>query len=491
MFKHFINLQWKSFFRSASFKTEIWFKILMVFGALYFIGVFLSLGVGSYFIIEDLGLGDPLRVVNQFMIYYLSFDMVFRYMLQKMPVTNIKPLLYLPFKKSQVVYYSLGKTIVSFFNWSHAFFFVPFSIVLLTKDYGIINILGWHLGLMALIYCNNFINVLVNNKNNIFYFIAGIFVVLGASQYNGWFDITAYTGPLFDKLYDIPVSAIIPWALLFGLFGFSFNYFKKNMYLDAGLATKKSEAKTENLDWLNRFGNLGTFLKNDIKLIKRNKRSKTSVIMSFAFMFYGLLFFTGAIEVYQGPVWGIFAGIFCSGGFLFSFGQFVPSWDSSYYPLMMSQNIRYREYLDSKWYLIIIATIVSTILCAFYIFIAGWQAYLAIIVGAIYNIGVNSYLVLWGGAYIKTPIDLTSNKKAFGDKQAFNAKTLLLTIPKLVLPLIIFAIGYYLVNPITGYLLVALSGILGFVFKNKVFELIERIYKKEKYKTLAAYKQKG
>ena len=32
MFKHFINLQWKSFFRSASFKTEIWFKILMAFG---------------------------------------------------------------------------------------------------------------------------------------------------------------------------------------------------------------------------------------------------------------------------------------------------------------------------------------------------------------------------------------------------------------------------------------------------------------------------
>jgi len=66
--------------------------------------------------IEEAEMGDPLRVVNKFMIYYLAFDMVFRYMLQKMPVTNIKPLLYLPFKKSQVVHYSLGKTIVSFFN---------------------------------------------------------------------------------------------------------------------------------------------------------------------------------------------------------------------------------------------------------------------------------------------------------------------------------------------------------------------------------------
>jgi len=381
MFKHFINLQWKSFFRSASFKTEIWFKILMAFGALYFIAVFLGMGFGTYFLIEESGLGDPLRVVNQFAIYYLAFDMVFRYMLQKMPVTNIKPLLYLPLKKSQVVHYSLGKTVVSFFNWSHAFFFIPFSIILLTKGYNFTGVVGWHLGFIALIYCNNFINVLVNNKNTIFISIASLFIVLGVSQYYGWFDITGYTAPFFDLLYDIPV--------------------------------------------------------------------------------------------------------------LFSFGQFVPSWDSSYYPLMMSQNIQYREYLDSKWYLMIIATLISTILCSFYIFVAGWEAYLAILVGAVYNIGVNAYLVLWGGAYIKTPIDLTSNKKAFGDKQAFNAKTLLLTIPKLIAPLIIFAVGYYLINPMAGYSLVALSGVLGFVFKNKVFKMIEKIYKKEKYKTLAAYKQKG
>lgn len=490
MFKHFLNLQWKSFFRSASFKTEIWIKILMGLGALYFILVFLGLGFGAYFMIEEAELGDPLRLVNTFMIYYLGFDMVFRYMLQKMPVTNIKPLLYLPFRKSQVVYYSLGKTIVSFFNWTHAFFFIPFSIILLTKDYAPASVIGWHLGMMALIYCNNFINVLVNNKDTIFYVFAGIFVLLGISQNYAWFDITAYTGPLFDLLYDIPATAIVPWAILLALFGASFNYFKKNMFLDGGLATKTTEAKTEDLDWLNRFGNLGTFLKNDIKLIKRNKRSRTAVIMGFFFIFYGLLFFTGAIEVYDGPFWRIFAGIFVTGGFLFSFGQYVPSWDSSYYPLMMSQNIQYKEYLSSKYYLIIIATIITTILSSWYIYF-GWEVFAAVLVGAIYNIGINAYLVLWGGAYVKTPIDLTSNKKAFGDKQAFNAKTLLLTLPKLFLPMVIYAIGHFLVSPMLGYILVAVVGLLGFVFKNKVFALIEKIYKKEKYKTLAAYKQKS
>ena len=157
---------------------------------------------------------------------------------------------------------------------------------------------------------------------------------------------------------------------------------------------------------------------------------------------------------------------------------------------MMSQNIRYKEYLESKWYLMVIATLISTVLASFYLYF-GWQAYAAVVVGAIYNIGVNSHVVLWGGAYIKTPIDLTSNKKAFGDKKAFNVKTLLLTIPKLLLPMVIYAAGHFIYGEVLGFVLVAIFGVLGLLFKNKVFAIIEKIYKTEKYKTLAAYKQQN
>ncbi|MFN3756767.1 MAG: DUF5687 family protein, partial [Flavobacterium sp.] len=270
----------------------------------------------------------------------------------------------------------------------------------------------------------------------------------------------------------------------------TFKYFRNQLFLDAGLAIKQTEAKSQEFTWLNQFGTLGTFIKNDIRLILRNKRSKTTIITSVLFLFYGLLFFTQSIEVYNGPVWRIFAGIFVSGGFLFTFGQFVPSWDSSYYPLMMSQNIQYREYINAKWWLIVIATAVSTLLCSFYLYF-GWEVYLAIIVGAIYNIGVNAHIVLWGGAYIKTPIDLTTNKNAFGDKKAFNVKTMLLTIPKLLLPMILYAVGHYIISPMAGMLFVAGAGVLGFAFKEKVFTIIEQVYKSEKYQTIAAYKQKN
>ena len=187
---------------------------------------------------------------------------------------------------------------------------------------------------------------------------------------------------------------------------------------------------------------------------------------------------------------GIFAGIFVSGGFLFTFGQFVPSWDSAYYQLMMSQNIQYKEYLSSKWWLVVIATAISTFLASFYLFF-GWHTYLLVLVGAIYNIGVNSHLVLLGGAFVKTPIDLSTATKAFGDKQAFNMKTMLLTIPKLLLPILLYGLGKSFFNDTTGLLFVAVAGVLGFAFRGKVFNWIEKIYKTEKYETIAAYKQKN
>lgn len=489
MFKHFIKLEWKSFFRSASFATNLALKIVMGFMAIYFMVIFIAAGVGVFFLLKEEFHLEPLATVNKYLIYYLVGDLVIRYFFQKMPVTNIKPLLNLPIKRDTIVHFSLGKTSISFFNMLHAFFFIPFTIVLLMNGYGF-QVIFWHLGIMALIYANNFINVLLNNKASVFYSLLAIVVSLGLAQYYQVFDVTNYTQPFFQGMYSTNFLFLIPILLAIVTYYFSFDYFKKNLNLDTGLAKKSDEAKTENFTWLNQFGTLGTFLKNDIKLLKRNKRSRTTVIMSFLFIFYGLLFFTNSIEAYQNPAMQVFAGIFVSGGFLFTFGQFVPSWDSAYYQLMMSQNIQYREYISSKWWLMVIGTLISTIIASFYLYF-GWQTYMLIVVGAIYNIGVNSHLVMLGGAFVKTPIDLTMANKAFGDKQAFNIKTMLISIPKLAVPMILYALGYSLFSPNIGFLFVALAGVLGFAFRNKVFAMIEKIYKTEKYETIAAYKQKN
>jgi hypothetical protein len=489
MFKRFIYLEWKAFTRSASFATNIALKIVTGFIAIYFTLVFLALGIGAFYILKKMNL-DPLITVNKFMIYYVLTDLVIRFMLQKIPLMNIRPLLIFPIEKSTIVHFSLGKTILSFFNLVHGFFLIPFSVVLIVEGYDPVSVILWFIALFSLLYINNFVNIILSNKDNLFAIFLGIVAVLAGLQYYELFNITDYTAPLFDAIFNTYWAFAVPVLVLIALYYVTFQYFKNDLYLDAGLTSKLDIAKTEELTWLNQFGTVGTFLKNDIKLIKRNKRSKTTVGLSVMFLFYGLLFFTNGIEAYNNPIMHIFAGIFVSGGFLITFGQFVPSWDSAYYQLMMTQNVPYKGYLSSKWWLMVIATIVTTTIASFYLYF-GFQVYLTIVVGAIYNIGVNSHLVLLGGAYTKTPIDLSSGKGAFGDKKAFNIKTMLISIPQLALPVLLYWIGSTLANANVGLLLVASVGVLGFALKDKAFSLIEKIYKSEKYATIAAYKQKG
>jgi hypothetical protein len=379
---------------------------------------------------------------------------------------------------------------LSWLNWMHALLFIPFSIQLLWNGYSVVGVLGWHLAVIFFIYINNFINIFLNDKKRVLITVGAIVAGFGALQYFKYFDITEYTGVFFQSFYEQPWMVILPFGMLLAVAKIAHTYFLKRLYLDAGLAKKVKMASNENLDWIDRFGSQSTFLKNDLRMILRNKRSKTTAMMSVLFLFYGLLFFTGGIDVYEGPFWRMFAAVFVTGGFLFMFGQFVPSWDSAYYPLMMTQNIEYKEYLKSKWWLMIIATAISTVLAIPYLYF-GWEVLAAIFVGAIFNMGINAHLVLWGGAYIKTPVDLESSKKAFGDKSSFNLKTMLLSLPKMLGPMALYAIGHFTVGPWLGFTIVGVVGVMGFAFRDMAFNRIIKIYKTEKYKTLAAYKQKN
>lgn len=488
MILKFIQLEWKSFFRSASFNANLAVKILLGFVALFYGIAILFLGVAAFYGLEELDL-EPLSNVNKYLIYWAFADLGIRYFLQKTPVMGVRPLLVLPIKKNRVTHYLLGKSAFSFFNIYPALFFVPFSITLILNDYSILGVISWHLAMMSITFFNNYLNLAVNNKDGIFVAILTLVVGLGALQYFEYLDIAVYSETIFQSFYNLPWITLFVVFAAFGMYLYNYRYFYKSLYLDDAIKVKTQIADSREFTWLERFGLMGTFFKNDLRLILRNKRSRNTLWMSFFFLFYGLLIFGG--DTYKdNDFMLIFASIFISGGFLFMFGGYVPSWDSSFYPFMMCQNIRYKEYLASKWWLMVIATIISMILSVFYLFL-GKEFYLAILAGGVFNIGVNAHITLLSGAYVKTPIDLNSAKKPFGDKQSFNIKTMLLSLPKILLPFLIFFPVKVFYGTSAGFLAIAIVGVIGLAFRNVVFKWIERVYKEEKYATLNAYKQKN
>jgi hypothetical protein len=489
MIQKFLSLEWKQFFRASYFQKGIAIKILLVFAVLYFGGAALLLGSGLYFILKKaMPNSDPIVIVNNFIIFWFLFDLVLRFFMQQLPVMNIKPLMTIPIKKKSIIHYLLGKTTISFFNFLPLFMFLPFSLVLLIKNYPPTHVISWFFAMLFLTFSVNFTNFLVNKINAVFYGLLSVLVVFIALEYFNIFQISKPIGVAFNALYNHPILVLIPALLLAGLYYWNFKFIKSDLYVDGKVSKTIKEVKTTDLSWMNRFGSVAPFLKNDIKLIWRNARPRQVVMMAFLFLFYGLIFFTQ--PTYQkNPAILAFASMFVTGGFLLSFGQLVPSWDSEYYKLLMSQNIPYKKYLESKWYLMVFAVTISFILSTPYIYF-GWKIFGMIAAGALFNIGLNSFITLFGGALNRVPIELNVKAKAFSNTNGFNPTQMLIALPKLALPMLLFYIPYKLFSFNIGILALGLSGVLGIIFRNFFLNKIESIYQKGKYKTIAAYNEK-
>ena len=488
MFLTFLSLQWKSFFRGESVGANVMAKIFKWFWILYFAFLTPILGLITYKVIkEDFQVDDPFLFLNKNLIYVFGYWIVMRYFIQPIPVVSIKPLLLTPISKTKIVRQTLGKSIFSFFNLIAFFYLIPLTFELVDNGYLINNLIGWNLTIIAIVYITNYLNFLLNNNDKLLYGIGSMLAIIKLLEYFSIFDFTVYSELLFYSFYVNPLFAIVPWLFLIWLYFYVFKFFKNGLYIDSGLKKKTAEAKIDDLSWLDRFGKTAIFLKNDLRLIKRSKRARSTVIAGIFFLFYGFIFY------FQEDIWGswmtFFGYLFASGGFLFMFGSFVPSWDSQYYSFMMCQNIEYIEYIKSKWSLVVIGTVISTFLACFIYSFLGAEAVFAVLAGGLYNIGVNGYLTLWAGAFTKTPVDLDSSKMAFGGKKAFNMKTVLISLPQMVLPIALFSIGSYYYSYLAGCLIVGLTGILGILLKEQVFNLIIKAYKSEKYSTLKAYKQ--
>jgi len=492
MFTKFLSLQWKEFTRSASFQKGIAIKILLIFAALYFGGIAILAGSGMFFIVRkmysEMGIEvDPMVIINNFIIFWFLLDLIIRYFMQQMPVMNIKPLMIIPIKQKSIIHFLLGKTMVSFFNILPLLIFIPYSIVLLVQGYAPLNVLAWFIAVVAITQALNFINILANKSNTVFYIILGSLITFIALEYFQIYKISELFGVLFNGLYNHPYLVVIPIALAAFLYYLNFDYLNKRFYLDSAISKEIKEVETSDLSWMNRFGKISTFLKNDVRMIWRNKRPKQVLIMSGFFLFYGVIFFTQ--KAYDDmPAMIAFASIFITAGFLFSFGQLVPSWDSEYYKMMMSQNIPYRQYLESKWYLMVLAVSISFILSTPYIYF-GWDKFAMIAAGASFNIGINTFVTLFGGALNRVPVKLNEKAKAFSNTQGFNPTQLLIALPKMLLPVLLFYIPYLIFDLNAGIITLAVSGVVGLAFRNFFLSQIEKVYQKGKYKTIEAFSE--
>ncbi|NND10445.1 MAG: hypothetical protein HKN96_04475 [Flavobacteriaceae bacterium] len=490
MIKRFLNLEWKQYFRSSYWQKSIILNILLIFFALYFVVVFLGMGLAMYPLLKKFYPDeDPLIIFNGFLFYWILADLFVRFFFQKLPVMSVKPLLTLPIKRNKIVNYVLGKSAVSFFNFLPLFAIVPFGVVLMINGYASATILVWMFTLISITLIINFLNFIIENlSSEIELSFLPILLTVGILYGLNHFNIISFTelvGNAVNSISTNPLLIIIPFAVLVLLYYLNFKELYKNLYLDNSLKTKTEQARTTNLEWTRKFGDIAPFMQLDLKLITRSKRAKSSLWMLGLGLLYGLFFYPN--PVYANQEWFfVFIGIFVTGIFLINFGQFIPAWDSSYYKLLMSQNIKYEKYLKSKFTLMIMSVIIMFVLSIPYVYF-GWKILLAHFAAAIYNIGINSHVILYGGSFNRKKIAL--DQKAAFNFQGTGAVQWIIGLPLMIVPMIIFAILNYLISFEIAIAIIIALGLVGIALHQKIMSFITARYQATKYKMIDAFDQ--
>ena len=488
MFKRFAELQWKSFFRSSNFGKGLALRLLMGFFAIYMMVSLAGLGTALFFILQKVAPNeDPMLVLSQYMIYWVLLELFFRYFMQKLPVMDIKPLLLRPIKKSSITHYILAKSGLSGYNFFTLFVAVPFSIVLIVKGYPTIQVLPWLFAVGCIVLGINYVNFLINKSDRVLGVLATAILGLYLLETLELAPVLEYSGTLFYRLYENTFGFLVPLVVAVVAYYLNFRFLQQKLYLDAAVRNKTKEVTTSTMSWTRHFGDIAPFLRLDLKLIWRNKRTKMQVFISLAMIFYGLIFY-GMEEYGETSTLYIFVGIFMTGIFLSNFGQFIPAWDSEYYAMMMAQNIPLRKYLESKAGLISVSIVVMFILSIPYVYF-GWKA-LAINLGcALYNLGVNVPVILFFGSMNKKRIDLT--KSALGNMQGTSATQFLVLIPLMVVPSLVYFGMKTLVSFEVAIGTIAVMGIIGIFFRERLLDKVTKAYRKRKYAMVAGFKEQN
>ena len=493
MFKRLFSLEWKSFFRSASVGKSIGIKILMVFLGLYFTAAFLLFGIGLYPLIKQyFPSEEPILLVNRFVLVWLTLELSYRFLLQNLPILDIKPLMLLPIKRRKVVNFVLGKSLYSFFNFLPLLIIIPFGIFNIYKNsFDTLSIIAWMIAMIGLTLSINFANFLMKKKftDNVKALIpiVGIIAILGILDYLKIFQSSVWFGKGLNEILQQPWLACLPILIFIFFYKWNQKDLEGKFYLDASLKEEVKDANTKEFLWTKRFGDLAPYLQQDLKLIWRNKRPKTTIYLSIIFLAYGLIFYTN--DSYQEmPAFYIFAGIFITGIFMINFGQFIPAWDASYFPLIMAQNIPLKTYLQAKAGLITVSVVILAILSTPYVYY-GWKILMVNMVCAVYNIGINIPILLYSGSFNRKRIDL--DKSPFMNYQGTGATQWIVGLPLMVMPVLLFWIFYKTISFESGLTVLFVLGILGLFLRNKAISFIALRYKRNKYAMIEGFKQSG
>lgn len=464
---------------------KFWMYLMGVFwaGYLIFFGTMLAFAF-------DGGAKEAYHVLNSGLIFILIIDFFIRLPFLKTPTQEVKPYLLLPIKRNRLIDFLLIRSGINPFNLFWLFFFVPFAIITVTKFYGLTGVATYCIGIWLLAIFNNYWYLLCRTlMDERIWWIAlpiAVYGAIGAALFipkdSILFDLSVDLGEGFITgnilTFIGMLAAILVLCLINRTIMQKLIYNELSKVEDTTVQVKKvSEYK-----FLDRYGEIGEYIKLELKMLLRNKVCKKSLYSITALV----LAFSLAIsfsDVYTGTMkdflvlynYVIFGSLFLTPLMTYE-GNYIDglmSRKESIYSLLRAKYILYSTSLIIPFLLMIPGMITGKVS------VLNSVAWLIFVPGAVYC------CMFQLAVYNNKTVDLTS--KVTSRQNMGTGVQQLISFATFGIPLILFVVLKAILNEtIASWILIVVG--LVFIATSKLWLMnVYRRFMKRRYKNMEGF----
>ena len=180
----------------------------------------------------------------------------------------------------------------------------------------------------------------------------------------------------------------------------------------------------------------------------------------------------------------IYFGVLIIGMMMMMYGQFIFSWESNYFELLNILHLNLNNYLRAKYLILSVSAVFMFVILLPFIIS---DLHMVLINGALllYNLGINTFLLLFLAFLNRKRIDLNAN--LFSMQGKGNVQFLSI-IPFLFVPVIILIVFGLFDQIDTGYITLAILGAAGICAHSLLINVLVRIYKVQRYKITTGFR---
>lgn len=486
----FLRHQWLSFWRARNASKSLALQIIL---GLFYLIIFLEVAVLGlalpYLINEYMPEKEPVSIFCSYIIYYFLIGLLMRFQLQDLPSLSIQPYLTQNIKRSKMLRFLNTRSLVHVINFLPLFVFIPFTVVEIVPKFGTVAAICFLVSIIALVCNNHFLNMYIKRKStsNSLWFITIILTIAGlkALDYFKLLSFEKTSAGIFLFLLNHPVFCMIPLVIAATTFYINNSYLRSHLYIEE--LVNDTKIKTgKNFAFLNKLGDTGDIIALDLKLIFRNKRPKSLVILSGVILLYGFLFYPQYLRSESYSMLFLFA-LLITGLFISNYGQFLFSWQSSHFDGLMTSNINMYQYIKAKFSLFITVCTLQFLIASLYGFIS-WKIIPIQTAAFLWCIGVNTFITIYAATYNYKYLNLS--RSASMNFQGIGALQWLQSLGISFGPVLIF----FLLNKFIGFwaAIIGISsvGIAGLLFKEIIIVWLVKQFTLRKHKILEGFRER-